>query len=98
MKTIYIDSDFKCHLVDDGTMTAVETSAFDGMCDFYIKGYRFIPEGYTWTRSDGVTFTGEMVSPWKNYELLMAAQEQYKTDQAELEDMREALNVMGVST
>ena len=30
MKTIYIDSDFKCHLVDDGTMTAVETDFFDG--------------------------------------------------------------------
>ena len=27
---IYIDADFKCHVSDDGTMTAVETDFFDG--------------------------------------------------------------------
>ena len=32
MMTVYIDSDCKCHVSDDGTMTAVQTSFFDGMC------------------------------------------------------------------
>ena len=42
MKTIYIDSDFKCHAADDGTMRAVETDFFDGKCDEMLEGYRFI--------------------------------------------------------
>ena len=71
---IYIDSDFKCHLSDDGTMTAVETAFFDGKCAEFIEGYRFIPSGSVWTRSDGVAFPGEMIVPWKDYRELDYAQ------------------------
>lgn len=74
MKTIYIDSDFKCHSTDDGTMTAVETDYFDGKCDSFIEGYRFIPSGESWERSDGVVFQGEMVAPWKDYSILSTIQ------------------------
>lgn len=82
MKTIYIASDFKCHTENDGTMIAVETDAFDGKCDAYIEGYRFIPAGETWMRSDGATFKGEMVAPWQPYEILAAYQRQYEADNA----------------
>ena len=82
---IYIDSDFKCHTSNDGTMIAVETDFFDGKCDSFIEGYRFIPSGQTWIREDGVTFTGEMVTPWKPYDLLTAAQAQHEKDQADLQ-------------
>lgn len=78
MKTIYIDSDFKCHDSNDGTMTAVETDFFDGKCTAFIEGYRFVPAGETWTREDGTTFTGEMVAPWKPYNELDAAQREYE--------------------
>ena len=81
---IYIDSEFKCHISNDGTMTAVETDFFDGKCAAFIEGYRFIPAGESWTREDGVVFTGEMVAPWKPYSELAAAQAQYERDQAEL--------------
>lgn len=67
MKTIYIDSEFKCHVTDDGTRTAVETNFFDNKCDAYIEGYRLIPEGERWTREDGEIFAGESISPWKDY-------------------------------
>ena len=70
MKTIHIDSDFKCHVSNDGTMTAIETDVFDGKCDTFIEGYRFVPNGETWTRSDGVVFLGEMIAPWKDYDEL----------------------------
>lgn len=86
---IYIDNDFKCHVTDDGTMTAVETDAFDGKCTEYIEGYRFVPAGQTWTRSDGVEFTGEMISPWRPWAELAAAQREYERQQ--LADMRAAL-------
>ena len=39
MRTIFVDSNFKCHVANDGTMTAVETDYFDGKCDAYIEGY-----------------------------------------------------------
>ena len=78
MKTIYIDSEYKCHIANDGTMTAIETDFFDGKCDAYIEGYRFIPSGESWTRPDGVVFHGEMISPWKDYLFLETAQKLYE--------------------
>ena len=95
MRTIYIDSNFKCHVTNDGTKTAVETNAFDGKCDAYIEGYRYVPSGASWTRSDGVVFTGEMVAPWKDYAEMDSAQREY--ERALIVDMRNALNKLGVT-
>lgn len=78
MKTIYIDPDFKCHVTNDGTKTAVETDYFDGKCDAFIEGYRFVPAGESWEREDGVVFHGEMISPWKDYSELDAIQREYE--------------------
>ena len=75
---IYIDSEFKCHISDDGTMTAVETDVFDGKCKEYIEGFRFVPSGAVWVRSDGISFRGEMISPWKDYSKLEAIQRDYE--------------------
>lgn len=81
MKIIYLDSDFKCHVADDGTMTTVETDVFDGKCDTYIEGYRYVPTGSVWTRPDGVIFTGEMIAPWKPWRELDNAQWEYEREQ-----------------
>lgn len=78
MKTIYLDAEFKCHASNDGTMTAVETDYFDGKCDTFIEGYRFVSFGESWTRSDGVVFQGEMIAPWKDYNELDAAQREHE--------------------
>lgn len=83
MKTIYIDSDFKCHTSNDGTMPPLETDFFESKCDAFIKGYRYIPAGESWTRGDGVVFHGEMIAPWKPYPELAAAQAQYEADLAD---------------
>ena len=74
---IYIDSDYKCHVTDNGT-TAIETDFFDGMCKEFIEGYRFVPFGESWTREDGEVFEGEMIAPWKDYAELDAAQRSYE--------------------
>lgn len=84
MKTIYIDSDFKCHASNSGDLTAVDTSFFDGKCLTFIEGYRFVPAGDIWMREDGATFAGEMAAPWKPYNEIAAAQAQYEIDMAEL--------------
>lgn len=78
MKTIYLDSDYKCHVSNDGTMTAVETGFFDSKCDAFIEGYRFIPNDKNWVREDGKKFLGEMIAPWKNYEELDIIQRNYE--------------------
>lgn len=94
MRTIYIDSDFKCHTVSDGTMTEIQIGFFDGKCDAFIEGYRYIPPGESWTRDDGVVFTGEMVAPWKDYSELNAAQKQYEKDLADRADLEKAYNYL----
>lgn len=83
MRTIYIDSNFKCHVSNDGTMTAIETDVFDGKCDMFVEGYRFVPKDGSWTRSDGIVFRGEMITPWKDYKELDDAQREYERQQLE---------------
>lgn len=95
MKTIYIDSDFKCHVTNDGTMRIVETDYFDRKCDTLIEGYRFVPIGESWTRNDGAVFHGEMICPWKDYAELDKAQREY--ERALILDMQNALNKLGVT-
>jgi hypothetical protein len=84
MRTIYIDSDYMCHINNDGTMRTAETDAFDGKCDAFVEGYRFVPDGESWMREDGVVFHGEMIAPWRSSAVLEAAQAQYEKDFAEL--------------
>ena len=79
---IYLDSDFRCHLSDDGGMRPVETDFFDGKCKEFVEGYRFVPEGESWTRSDGAVFSGQMIAPAEDYSRLEKAQAQYEADES----------------
>ena len=81
---VYIDHEFHCHSTNlSGKYREVESVFFDGKCTTFIEGYRFKPSGETWIRSDGKVFSGgEMISPWKPYAELAAAQAQYKADLA----------------
>lgn len=78
--TIYLDSDYKCHVTNNGTMRSYETEVFDGKCQTYIEGYRLVPEGEVWMREDGAVFRGQMISPWQSMAILQAAQRQYEQD------------------
>ena len=70
---IYIDSEFKCHTTNDGTRRAFDVSFFNNKCTEFIEGYRYIPNGETWER-DGLTYRGELFTPWKPYEILTEIQ------------------------
>ena len=84
MRTIYIDSDFKCHVTNADNMTAVETDFFDGKCDAYIEGYRYnVSNGYV------------QIYPWKPYGELDAAQRNYELEK--LREYEESLKVVGVT-
>lgn len=96
---IYIDSDYKCHVSNDGTMREFDVPFFDGKCQTFIEGYRYVPKDETWERADGEVFRGEMIAPWKNYAELERAQLEYELAQlkAELDDADAALNELGVN-
>ena len=81
MRTIYIDSEFKCHVTDDGTMTAVETDFFDGKCDTFVEGYCYD------TRNGYV-----QIYPVKPFGELDAAQREYERQQ--MADMENALAIL----
>lgn len=70
MMTIYLDSDSKCHVTDNGTMTPFETAHFDGKCKEFIEGHICKPEG-------GMS-GGTMVAPWKDYDELDRVQREYE--------------------
>ena len=96
--TIYIDSDYKCHVFAAEGRRAVETEFFDGKCPEWIESYRFVPDGDTWTREDGEEFRGEMVTPWKDLGNAYAAQAAYVIAQnaqyeATLSEIEAALEV-----
>ena len=95
MRTIYIDSEYKCHVTNYGTMTAVETDLFDSKCQIFIEGHRFVPYGESWTRYDGSVFSGLMVVPWKPYHELETAQREYERQL--LAEYAEALRTVGVN-
>ena len=96
MRTIYIDSEFKCHVFNDesNSLVPIETDYFDDKCDAFVEGYRFIPNGEQWIREDGIVFQGEMISPWKNYSQLDSAQRDYEKQL--LDEYTESLKIMGV--
>lgn len=96
---VYIDEDCKCHISNDGTMREFDVPFFDGKCDTFVEGYRYVPAGETWTRTDGEVFKGEMIAPWKPYDKLYKAQLEYELEQAttELADADAALAILGVN-
>ena len=87
MRTIYLDADYKCHTSNDGTMREIKVSFFDGKCDAFIEGHRYVPEDETWMREDGIAFAGEMIAPWKDYSELYIVQllVDYESALAEIE-------------
>lgn len=79
MRTIYVDGDYKCHVSNDTSdYIAVDTDFFDGKCDQFIEGYRFIPKDCEWVDTTGKTFKGLMAVPWKPFEELDKTQLEYE--------------------
>lgn len=65
MRTIYIDSEMKCHTSNDGTMTPAETSFFDGKCDTFVEGYCY-------------DIDSRVIYPWKDHSKLDDDQRNYE--------------------
>ena len=81
MRTIYIDSNYRCHVTNDGTMNAVETDFFDGKCDTFV-------EGYCYDDSKGYV----QIYPVKPFGELDSAQREYERQQ--MADMENALAIL----
>lgn len=94
MSKVYIDADFKCHVTEAPGLIPVEVPEFDGMCDTYIEGFRYVPKGETWVRDDGEVFEGEMLSAFVDTSELGDAQMQY--EKALIAIYEQSLTTMGV--
>ena len=95
---IYIDTNtFHCYVAqdDEGTRIPHEESFFDGKCRDFVEGYCCVPDGYNWTGIDGTVYPGGMISPWKPYAELAAAQQEYEKQL--LAEYAEALRTVGVT-
>ena len=80
--TVFIDDEYKCHVIQmDGTKP-VNAPYFADKCTEYIEGYRFIPAGESWMDKNGMTHSGEMAFPWKPFAELDAAQREYERELA----------------
>ena len=96
MKTIYLDNNYMCHIINDGTMAEVQTDEFDNLCNNAIELMRFVPQGEMWERPDGRIIYGEFIQATDS-DKIDSYQRQYMEDQAQMEDMQNALNILGVS-
>lgn len=79
---IYIDSDCKCHVSPGEGLREFDVPFFDGKCQTFIEGYRYVPPGERWVKPNGELFRGEMISPWAYYPVLAATQAAYEEGQA----------------
>lgn len=91
MKTIYIDSDFMCHLEDDGTMIEIQTDVFDSIVNDAIPYYRYIPQGYKWTDPQGRVLNGIFIQATNSIKI------EHIIQQAYIMDMQNALEILGVN-
>lgn len=90
MKTIYIDSDFMCHLENAEGRTEVGTDVFDGIVDAAIFYYRYIPQGEEWTDSKGRVLHGLFIQATDSNAIDRIVQAAY------INDMQNALSILGV--
>ena len=95
----YLDSDYRVHTEPGEALVSWEDAngIFDGKCKAYVEGFRVVPEGECWKRGDGTVFKGLMVSPVADIGVLQTAQTDYEKVQAEVEDMKSALALLGVT-
>lgn len=97
--TVYIDSEYKCHVSSGEGLREFDVPYFDGKCPAFIEGYRYVPDGETWIRADDEEFKGEMIAPWKPYDQLYKTQLEYEIEQLKIENgiMKDALAELGVT-
>ena len=93
---LYIDSQYKCHVSSGEGLREMNVDFFEGKCKTFIQGYRYIPDGESWTREDGQIFAGEMIAPAEDSRILEAAQTAYEEALDKNADALAALEVLGV--
>ena len=61
---VYLDENFNIYTTYAENRFAVETNIFDGMPSQIIECYIFVPEGYNYTKPNGITVYGEFIQPF----------------------------------
>lgn len=88
---LYVDSEWRLHVTNsENTLKEVVLSEraekfLSDKCQIFVEGYIYKPAGEAWTDPAGNVIRGEIMTPWKPYSELAAAQAQYERDRAELQ-------------
>ena len=90
MKTIYLDSEYMCHLENAEGRIEIQTDVFDSIDDNAIPYYRYIPQDKTWVDSRGRTYHGVFIQATDSEAIDRIMQA------ALLNDMQNALAILGV--
>lgn len=85
---IFVDADFRCHVLPLPGCRELETDFFEGRCPAFVEGFRYIPAGESWTREDGKVFHGEMIAPWQDFSWLRGLQEMWEKLQPLVEELQ----------
>lgn len=78
MRTLYVDYDFKVYTTNAEGRMAIETDVFDGISDYVVECYRFVPSGSSYTKPNGLTVHGEFIQPFVTENELYIAQREYE--------------------
>ena len=78
-------------MTDDGTRTEIQTDCFDDLCDNATELMRFVPEGKVWVHPKGYEVFGLFIQATDSVKI-----DEYQR-QAEVEDMKSALALLGVT-
>lgn len=82
MKKIYLDNNFMCHIINDGTMKQIQTNIFDNCCDDIIKLCRYIPENENYILPNSEILWGPFIQFTAPSSITNIIQQQYEIDEA----------------
>ena len=85
---VYVDANHRCHAENSAGRTPYDLQFFDGKSDNVVECYEYYPA------------TGEHAERIKAVapvEMIDAFQKQYEADLAKMQDMQDALAILGVS-
>ena len=75
---VFIDKDYKCHTKNLANYRLVNVPYFDGKCETFIEGFRYIPNGEKYKKETGEIITGKALLPFKDLILLETIQRLYE--------------------
>ena len=86
--TVYVDENHRCHAENAAGRTPYDLQFFDGKSENVVECYEYYP---------ATSGSAERIKAIAPVETIDALQKQYVSDLAKMQDMQDALAILGVS-